>query len=191
MLRAVSPSVGGATPLPPRSRLTECRCRVRSAGTVGRVGGVRFVDEIGFAFGWIAPEPRFMQRASHAVAAHRCVWLIDPVADESALGRARELGEPAGVVQLLDRHGRDCRYLDAAPIIGYRLCSRVRHMRMHRSLRRWAGRAGEPNAGASHDPARVEVTAPRHRRRDAQTGRGRGTGHPRAPSAARVLPCRS
>jgi len=73
------------------------------------VGGVRFVDEIGFAFGWIAPEPRFMQRASHAIAADGRVWLIDPVADEGALGRARELGEPAGVVQLLDRHGRDCR----------------------------------------------------------------------------------
>jgi hypothetical protein len=37
------------------------------------------------------------------------VWVIDPVADESALARARELGDPAGVVQLLDRHGRDCR----------------------------------------------------------------------------------
>jgi hypothetical protein len=73
------------------------------------VGGVRFVDEIGFALGWIAPEPRFMQRASHAVASHGRVWLIDPVADENALRRARELGDPAGVVQLLDRHQRDCR----------------------------------------------------------------------------------
>jgi len=73
------------------------------------VDNVRFVDEIGFAFGWIAPEPRFMQRTSHAVASHGRVWVIDPVADENALLRARELGEPAGVVQLLDRHGRDCR----------------------------------------------------------------------------------
>jgi hypothetical protein len=78
-------------------------------GTVGGVDGARFVDEIGFAFGWIAPEPGFMQRASHAVAAAGRVWVIDPVADESALGRARELGDPAGVVQLLDRHRRDCR----------------------------------------------------------------------------------
>jgi hypothetical protein len=78
-------------------------------GTVGGVGGVRFVDEVGFAFGWIAPRPGFMQRASHAVASHGRVWVIDPVADESALARARELGDPAGVVQLLDRHGRDCR----------------------------------------------------------------------------------
>jgi hypothetical protein len=78
-------------------------------GTVAGVGGARFVDEIGFAFGWIAPEPGFMQRASHAVAAQGRVWVLDPVADERALGRAPELGEPAGVVQLLDRHGRDCR----------------------------------------------------------------------------------
>ena len=80
----------------------------RPPGTVGEVGGVRFVDEPGFAFGWIAPEPRFMQRASHAVASGGQVWLIDPVADEQALERACELGEPVGVVQLLDRHGRDC-----------------------------------------------------------------------------------
>jgi len=77
--------------------------------TVSRVGGVRFVDEIGFAFGWIALEPRFMQRASHAVVSDGRVWVIDPVADERTLERARELGDPAGVVQLLDRHGRDCR----------------------------------------------------------------------------------
>jgi hypothetical protein len=59
------------------------------------VGGARFVDEIGFAFGWIAPQPRFMQRASHAVAAAGRVWVIDPVADERALARVRELGHPA------------------------------------------------------------------------------------------------
>jgi hypothetical protein len=73
------------------------------------VAGVRFVDEIGFAFGWIAPNPRLMQRTSHAVVSHGRVWVIDPVADESALVRARELGDPAGVLQLLDRHSRDCR----------------------------------------------------------------------------------
>jgi len=83
--------------------------RAERPGYRRSVGGVRFVDEIGFAFGWIAPEPRFMQRASHAVASHGRVWLIDPVADENALRRARELGDPAGVVQLLDRHRRDCR----------------------------------------------------------------------------------
>jgi hypothetical protein len=40
-------------------------------GTVGRVGGARFVDEIGFAFGWIAPEPRLafaLERVSLAAS---------------------------------------------------------------------------------------------------------------------------
>ncbi|MEP6813377.1 MAG: hypothetical protein ABI990_10340 [Actinomycetota bacterium] len=69
---------------------------------------MRFVDELEFAVGWIAPEPRFMQRTSHAVAAGGRVWVIDPVDDDEALERVRSLGEPAGVVQLLDRHGRDC-----------------------------------------------------------------------------------
>jgi hypothetical protein len=69
---------------------------------------MRFVDDVGFAVGWIAPEPRFMERASHAVAEDGRVWVIDPVEDEEALARVRALGEPAGVVQLLDRHGRDC-----------------------------------------------------------------------------------
>jgi hypothetical protein len=91
------------------SRLSVPVPRAERPGYRRAVGGVRFVDELGFAFGWIAPEPRFMQRASHAVASHGRVWLIDPVADENALRRARELGDPAGVVQLLDRHRRDCR----------------------------------------------------------------------------------
>jgi hypothetical protein len=68
---------------------------------------VRFCDELGFAFGWIAPEPAFMQRCSHAVAAGGRVWVIDPVAGEGVLERIRELGDPGGVVQLLDVHARD------------------------------------------------------------------------------------
>jgi hypothetical protein len=62
---------------------------------------VRYVE-------WIAPEPKFMQRTSHAVEAGGRIWVIDPVYDEPALERVSALGEPAGVVQLLDRHGRDC-----------------------------------------------------------------------------------
>ncbi len=49
-----------------------------------------------------------MRRASHAVLAGGGVWFTDPVLDEAAQRRAAELGPPAGVVQLLDRHPRDC-----------------------------------------------------------------------------------
>jgi hypothetical protein len=35
------------------------------------------------------------------------VWLIDPFEDAAGLDAAAALGEPAGVIQLLDRHGRD------------------------------------------------------------------------------------
>lgn len=55
---------------------------------------------------WVADD--WMERASHALADDGRVWLIDPVRHAPALARARELGEPAAVLQLLDRHPRDC-----------------------------------------------------------------------------------
>jgi hypothetical protein len=68
----------------------------------------RFVDELEFGFGWISPEPGFMQRCSHAVVAGGKVWLIDPVYEDGVTERVRALGETGGVLQLLDRHARDC-----------------------------------------------------------------------------------
>jgi hypothetical protein len=50
-------------------------------------------------------------RSAHAVVSAGRVWLIDPFEDEAALSAAAELGEPAGVLQLLDRHNRDCKSL--------------------------------------------------------------------------------
>ena len=78
-----------------------------------RTTPVRFCDELDFAFGWIATEPPRLERASHALAADGRVWLVDPVAGEGVDERIRALGEPAAVVQLLDRHGRDCAELAA------------------------------------------------------------------------------
>jgi hypothetical protein len=49
-----------------------------------------------------------MRRAAHALRDGDRVWLIDPFEDEVALTAAAELGHPAGVIQLLDRHNRDC-----------------------------------------------------------------------------------
>ena len=68
---------------------------------------VRFCDEWNGGFGWIADEPAFLERASHAVLADGGVWVVDPVDGEGVERRIRELGEPAGVLQLLDRHARD------------------------------------------------------------------------------------
>ena len=66
----------------------------------------RVVDELPFGFGWL-DETSFMRRCSHALAVDGRVWIFDAVADESALDRVVGLGQPAGVVQLLNRHDRD------------------------------------------------------------------------------------
>ena len=49
-----------------------------------------------------------MWRTSHALEVDGRVWLFDVVDWPDLDDRVRELGEPAGVVQLLDRHNRDC-----------------------------------------------------------------------------------
>ncbi|MGX6449043.1 hypothetical protein ACVU7I_13400, partial [Patulibacter sp. S7RM1-6] len=66
---------------------------------------VRIHDDAPHALTWVAREP--MARASHALVDDGRVWLVDPVADDEALARVATLGEPAGVLQLLDRHNRD------------------------------------------------------------------------------------
>lgn len=48
-----------------------------------------------------------MERAFHALVDEGRVWLVDPL-DGPELEAAAELGEPAAVLQLLDRHNRDC-----------------------------------------------------------------------------------
>jgi hypothetical protein len=69
---------------------------------------VRVVDEFEGGFGWQADEPEFLERTSHAVRSGDRVWLFDVIDVEGLDERVRSLGEPAGVVQLLDRHARDC-----------------------------------------------------------------------------------
>lgn len=66
---------------------------------------VRFVDELEDGFGWI--ETATMGRTSHALAADGRVWLIDPIDGDGIEERVHSLGEPAGVIQLVDRHNRD------------------------------------------------------------------------------------
>ena len=64
------------------------------------------VDEWDGGFGWLLDER--MHRTSHALLLGGRVWLIDPVDATGVEERVRALGEPAGVLQLLDRHNRDC-----------------------------------------------------------------------------------
>jgi hypothetical protein len=83
---------------------------------------VTFVSDLGFALTWIHPEPAFMRRASHALVEDGRVWVVDPADGDGVLERVRALGEPAGVVQLLDRHGRDCRlFADELGVALYRV----------------------------------------------------------------------
>ena len=76
---------------------------MRSLSTVP----IRFCDDRGSAgFSWIVDEPA--TRTSHALAEGGRIWLVDPVRHPPALARACELGKPIAVLQLLDRHNRDC-----------------------------------------------------------------------------------
>jgi hypothetical protein len=70
---------------------------------------IRFCDEFEGSVGWTPAEQELRRRTSHAVASGGRVWIVDPLDGEGLDGRIRQLGEPAGVVQLLDRHDRDCR----------------------------------------------------------------------------------
>ena len=55
---------------------------------------------------WLAGDVMF--RCSHALVEDGRVWLVDPVDVADAVAQAAALGEPAGVLQLLDRHNRAC-----------------------------------------------------------------------------------
>jgi hypothetical protein len=71
-----------------------------------RVGKQSIVDEWEGGFGWTIDES--MRRTSHALVVEGRVWLIDPVDMPELEQRVRALGQPAGVLQLLDRHARGC-----------------------------------------------------------------------------------
>jgi len=63
-------------------------------------------DEFEGGFGWI--EPGFLARTSHALEVDGTVLVFDPVDVPGIHERIRALGRPEAVVQLLDRHQRDC-----------------------------------------------------------------------------------
>jgi hypothetical protein len=69
---------------------------------------MQVIDEFEFGFGWLSPERPKLQMASHALVADGGVWVVDPSESDGVEERIRALGEPAGVLQLLDRHNRAC-----------------------------------------------------------------------------------
>jgi hypothetical protein len=87
---------------------------------------VRFCDEFAAGFGWIAAEPVAMERASHALVVDGRVWLVDAVDGEAVLDRVRTAGEPAGVLQLVGRHRRDCATLARALGVPHYVVPRAR-----------------------------------------------------------------
>lgn len=68
-------------------------------------------DELPFGFSWFPDEA--LTRTAHALDTGDGVWLVDPVDVPEAIERAQSLGPVAGVIQLLDRHNRDCAALAA------------------------------------------------------------------------------
>jgi hypothetical protein len=78
----------------------------RSCGGRRTRDALRFCDEFEHGFGWISDE--FLARTSHALVAAGGVWLVDAVFWDEAERRIGGAGEPGGVIQLLDRHARDC-----------------------------------------------------------------------------------
>jgi hypothetical protein len=72
---------------------------------------MQLCDEFDCGFDWLQAER--MQRASHALVAGGRVWAIDPVDEDGLDERLLALGEPGGVIQLLDRHNRDSAALAA------------------------------------------------------------------------------
>ena len=65
------------------------------------------MDDFEHAFGWTIEGDR-MGRTSHAILSGDRVWLIDVLDGDGLDERIAALGQPAAVLQLLDRHNRDC-----------------------------------------------------------------------------------
>jgi hypothetical protein len=78
----------------------------RTIGQAGTVWRLVTYDDFDFGFSWLPEEA--LSRTAHAIDTGDGVWLIDPIDVPEAIERAQALGPPAGVIQLLDRHNRDC-----------------------------------------------------------------------------------
>lgn len=109
------------------------------------------VEEHPLGLTWVVEEP--MRRASHALVDAGRVWIVDPVEAEGAPDLAA-LGEPAAVLQLLDRHNRDCAAVaarlgvphlvvpDTVPDSPFETIAAVRAPRWKETALSWPARSG-------------------------------------------------
>lgn len=65
-------------------------------------------EEHDLGLSWLPDASEKIARACHAIVSDGRVWVIDPVDVEGLDARIAALGEPVAVLQLLDRHNRDC-----------------------------------------------------------------------------------
>ncbi len=68
-------------------------------------------EEHELGFSWLVDPSEMMERACHVARLGDRVWIVDPLDAPGLDERIAKVGEPAGVLQLLDRHERDCRKL--------------------------------------------------------------------------------
>ena len=64
-------------------------------------------EEHDLGLSWLVDPSESMERACHAVRLDGSVWIVDPIDVPGLDERIAAVGEPAGVLQLLDRHNRD------------------------------------------------------------------------------------
>ena len=124
-------------------------------------------------FSWLPDET--LTRTSHALDTGDGVWLIDPVDVPEAIERVAALGAPAGVLQLLDRHNRDCAAIAARarrpapapaargprqPVRGRAACSSCRAGTRSRSGGRSGARSSSPRRSARTTPTGSATVRP-------------------------------
>ncbi len=71
------------------------------------MGEPRF-EEHDLGLSWLVDDGELMERACHVLRLDGKVWVVDPTDVPGLDERIASVGEPAGVLQLLDRHDRDC-----------------------------------------------------------------------------------
>src|SRR5919112_616186 len=65
------------------------------------------IHEHALGLTWVMDDP--LQRAAHGLLDDdERLWLVDPVDEDGVVEHAAALGRPAAILQLLDRHNRDC-----------------------------------------------------------------------------------